>query len=66
MLPRASREGFSSECFLNPNEDVGGFCQFWECCRVTSDVCIIQGHAESDLNEAGKKQAQAVKFVAQL
>lgn len=37
-------------CFPNPKQD----------------VCIVQGHAESDLNEAGKKQAQAVKFVAQL
>ena len=27
---------------------------------------IVQGHSESDLNEAGKKQSQAVKFVAQL
>lgn len=26
-------------------------------------MCIFQGQAESDLNEPGKKQAQAVKFV---
>jgi hypothetical protein len=29
-------------------------------------VFFVQGHAESDLNEAGRKQAQAVKFVLQL
>lgn len=26
----------------------------------------VQGHADSDLNDVGKQQAQAVKFVAKL